>query len=66
MGDFRAQISKTLSDALLELLIELLGLQLVLPQPLLRVLCGQTGAQLSYFRFAVTDLALGSPLQVGQ
>jgi hypothetical protein len=51
---------------LLELLAELLGLQLVSCQPLSRVLRGQTGAQLSSFRFAVPDVALGSAPKVGQ
>jgi hypothetical protein len=55
-----------LCDALLELLAELLGLYLVSRQPLLRVLRGQTGAQLVCFSFTVPDLALGSALQVGQ
>ena len=52
-------------DALLKLLFELLGLYLISRQPLSRVLCRQTSPQLSYFRFAVTDVAVGSALQVG-
>ena len=51
---------------MLQLLVELLGLPLMSCQPVPRVLRDQTGTQLSYFIFAITDVALGSALQVGQ